>query len=111
VFLAAALQVLWPVAVTSNAASDALSQSGAPHDHAATHAGGEGAPVHDDEHHSTHCGFCSTAAVNAVLAPHDMSGAWNILDAGAAGPVAPDLPPPVSAFEPSAYPRGPPLLS
>jgi hypothetical protein len=108
--LAIALQVLWPVIATGNAAVDALSEIDTPHEHTVIDGGGDDAPGHDDKGQS-HCGFCSTAAVTAVLAPYDLFRAWNSLDTGAAKAAAPDLPQPVSAFEPSAYPRAPPLFS
>lgn len=112
VILGMVLQTLWPVVEAGNAAADALSsEAGSTHEHPAA-AGGNGAPAHDDGHgKSSHCGFCSSAAVNAVLVPHDFTGVWRALDAGTVEPEMPDSSQQVPPSRPRIYPRAPPAFS
>ena len=115
---AATLTTLWPIVEVQNGVADALAaESGAAHDHTAAPDHAEGAAVHDhheqngsDPQHS-HCGFCSTAAVNAILAPFDMAGALGCLDIGSAPPLLLASAQHIPHLESRIHARAPPVFS
>ena len=106
------LQALWPVVEITNAAADVLAEIRAPHGHADSVAAahGEDGPVHEHEDKPAHCGYCSTAAVNAVLVPHDATAALSVLEVVTVPPPAPaslHYVPPITLH---AFARAPPAI-
>ena len=108
--VAALLQLLWPVIETQNAAADGFASQALAHDH---HHGTayDGAPEPGHRHQKSHCDFCTSAAVNAILAPDDASRHLTALGTETVKPAVPELPQDIPLFISRVYARAPPILS
>jgi len=106
------LQTLWPVVSISNEIHDEFAHAGcAAHDpDAVVQAHAHGAPAHHGSHKS-HCVFCSSAAVCAVLPPSAIAGTGQCFGVDAVALFLRVTLPWASRVHRPAYPRAPPPLS
>ena len=114
VMLGVVLQTLWPVVSTSNGVIEALShEAGLEHDHADADVADE----HESgDHHGgpdkrSHCDFCTSAAVGAVMPPARVPAPDTALKVRLLPQTVPFTRPRALLDHTPANPRAPPVLS